>query len=70
MPKKLIDLEAIRQAEEKLAKALEEYPELREPNPERQEAFAQWLHAQDQEGEDDAVQAHGEARRAPKDEIL
>ena len=41
MPKKAIDLQAIRQAEERLKKLLEEHPELRDPA--RQEALAEWL---------------------------
>ena len=56
MSRKPVDLEAVRRADAKLAKALEDYPELREPNPERQEALEAWL--EDLEKEDD----HGEAR--------
>ena len=41
MPKKVIDLQAIRQAEERLKKLLEEHPELRDPA--RHEALAEWL---------------------------
>jgi len=54
MPKKAIDLQAIRQAEERLRKLLEEHPELRDP--ERQEALAEWLHEhlKDEENSDDA----------------
>ena len=47
MPKKAIDLQAIRQAEERLRKLLEEHPELRDP--ERQDALAEWLTTLDEE---------------------
>ena len=47
MPKKVIDLQAIRQAEARLKKLLEEHPELRDP--ERQDALAEWLATLDQE---------------------
>ena len=56
MPKKPVDLEAVCRADAKLAKALEDYPELREPNPGRQEALETWL--EDLEKDED----HGEAR--------
>gem|GEM_PF-3388411 len=50
-----IDLEAIRKADARLKQLLEDHPDLREPNPERQEALEAWLedHLQEQE-------AHGE----------
>ena len=47
MPKKAIDLQAVRQAEERLKKLLEEHPELRDP--ERQAALAEWLTTLDKE---------------------
>jgi hypothetical protein len=47
MPRKAIDLQAVRQAEERLRKLLEEHPELRDP--ERQEALAEWLTTLEQE---------------------
>jgi len=55
MVDKPIDLEAIRKADARLKQLLEDHPDLREPNPERQEALEAWLedHLQEQE-------AHGE----------
>ena len=47
MPKKAIDLQAIREAEERLKQLLGEHPELRDPA--RQEALAEWLTTLDQE---------------------
>ena len=41
MPKKAIDLQVIRQAEERLKKLLEDHPELR--GPVRQAALVEWL---------------------------
>lgn len=55
MPRKAIDLQAVRQAEERLKKLLEEHPELRDPA--RQEALAEWLATLDQEDT-----THGEER--------
>jgi len=49
------DLEAIRRADARLKQLLQEHPELREPNPERQEALEAWLEDHLQEDED-----HGE----------
>jgi len=49
------DLEAIRRADARLTQLLEEHPELREPNPERQEALEAWREEHLQEDED-----HGE----------
>jgi len=51
MPEKPIDLQAVRQAEERLRKLLEEHPELRDP--ERQEALAEWLATLEQEDTND-----------------
>ena len=58
MADKPIDLEAIRQADARLKQLLEDHPDLREPNPERQEALEAWLadHLQEQD-------AHGEEAR-------
>jgi hypothetical protein len=42
MPKKPIDLDRIRQADERLDRLLEEHPELTKPNPERQQALEEW----------------------------
>jgi len=55
MPRKPIDLEAVRRADAKLKQLLEDHPELREPNPERQEALEAWLEDHLQEDDD-----HGE----------
>ena len=43
MPQKPVNLAKIREAERELADALERYPELREANPEREQALADWL---------------------------
>ena len=47
MPKKPIDLQAIRQAEARLRQLLKDHPELRDPA--RQEALADWLTTLDKE---------------------
>jgi hypothetical protein len=54
MKGKAIDLQAIRQAEERLKKLLEEHPELRDPA--RQDALAEWIqeNLKDEEPENDA----------------
>jgi hypothetical protein len=57
MGEKPIDLEAVRRVDAKLKKLLEDHPELREPNPERQEALEDWLKDHLREETD-----HGEAR--------
>ena len=57
MAEKPIDLEAVRRADAKLAKLLKDHPELREPNPEREEALEAWLEDHLEEETD-----HGEAR--------
>jgi hypothetical protein len=41
--KKSIDLEAIRSADARLVQLLEDHPELRETNNERQQALEEWL---------------------------
>jgi len=56
MGEKPIDLEAVRRADAKLKQLLEDHPELREPNPERQEALEAWLEGLEEEED------HGEAR--------
>ena len=43
MADKPLDLEAIRRADATLKQLLENHPELRKPNPERQEALEAWL---------------------------
>jgi len=57
MGERPIDLEAVRRADAKLKKLLEDHPELREPNPERQKALEELL--EDLEEEEDHG---GEAR--------
>jgi pyrroloquinoline quinone (PQQ) biosynthesis protein C len=57
MPKRPIDLEAIRRADAKLRQLLEDHPKLREPNPERQEALEDWLKTHTEEDSDDAQEA-------------
>ena len=52
--KRPIDLEAIRRADAQLKQLLKDHPELREPNPERQQALAEWLeHHLGEEADDD-----------------
>ena len=51
MGEKPIDLEAVRRADAKLKKLLEDHPELRELNPEWQKALEAWL--EDLEEEED-----------------
>ena len=55
MAEKPIDLEAVRRADAKLKQLLEEHPELREPNPARQQALEVWLQEHPQEDTDDAT---------------
>jgi hypothetical protein len=55
MAEKPIDLEAVRRADAKLKQLLEDHPELREPNPERQEALEEWLRDHTEEDTDDAT---------------
>jgi hypothetical protein len=57
MPRKPIDIEAVRRADAKLAQLLRDHPELREPNPERQEALEAWLEEHIEKDDD-----HGETR--------
>ena len=57
MADKPIDLEAIRRADATLKQLLENHPELRKPNPERQEALEAWLEEHLEEEAD-----RGEAR--------
>jgi hypothetical protein len=52
MAKKPINLDAIRQLDAELAKVLQEHPELRAPNPERQQALEEWLQKLQEEVED------------------
>ena len=56
MPRKPIDLEAVRRADAKLDQLLREHPELREPNPERQQALEAWMQDHLQEERDDDTQ--------------
>jgi hypothetical protein len=58
MADKPIDREAVRRADAKLKQLLEDHPELREPNPERQQALEAGLE-DTLEGEEED---HGEAR--------
>ena len=50
MVKELVDLEAVQRIKAKLARVLEEYPELQEQNPERQQALEEWLAELEQGG--------------------
>ena len=53
MPRKPINLEAVRRADAQLDQLLREHHELREPNPERQQALEAWLHDHPQEEDTD-----------------
>ena len=55
MAEKPIDFEAVRRADAKLKQLLEDHPELREPNPERQKALEGWLESNLQEDTDDVT---------------
>ncbi len=55
MAEKPIDLEAVRRADAKLKQLLADHPELREPNPERQQALEDWLRDHPEEETDDAT---------------
>ena len=63
MPRKPIDLEAIRRADAKLDQLLREHPELCEANPERQQALEAWLHEHLQGESHDAKQNDRETPR-------
>lgn len=56
MPRKPIDLEAVRRTTARLDQLLRERPHLREPNPDRQQALADWLETLDKETD------HGQAK--------
>ena len=49
MPRKPIDLAAVRYALGRLDRLLAEHPELREPSPDRQQALEEWLETLDEE---------------------
>jgi len=55
MAEKPVDLEAIQRIKAKLARVLEEYPELQEGNLERQQALEEWLAELDQGGQEHGV---------------
>jgi len=55
MAEKPIDFEAVRRADAKLKQLLADHPELREPNPERQQALEDWLRDHPEEETDDAT---------------
>jgi hypothetical protein len=55
MPKQPIDLDVLRQIDVKIDALLDKYPELREPNSERQQALEDWLQNYTQEETDDAT---------------
>jgi len=50
MAEETVDLEAVQRIKAKLARVLEEYPELQESNPERQQALEEWLAELEQGG--------------------
>ena len=70
MPRKPIDLDAVRRAEAKVAGALSQYPELGAPNPEREAALGEFLPTLDTEEADDAANAHRPAPRPAQDQGL
>jgi hypothetical protein len=55
MAEEPVDLEAVQRIKAKLARVLEEYPELQEHNPERQQALEEWLAELEQGGREDGV---------------
>jgi hypothetical protein len=55
MPEQPVDLEALRQIDAQIDALLDKYPELREPNPERQQALGDWLQDHLQEEDNDAT---------------
>ena len=59
MARKPIDLEAVRRAEEKLQEVLAQYPKLRERNPEREAALADFLATLDEEEQGDGEKTNG-----------
>ena len=63
MPRKPIDLDAVRRADAKLDQLLREHPKLREPNPERQQALEAWLQEHTQEDTNDATPEDRETTR-------
>ena len=57
MPEQPVDLEVLRQIDAKIDALLDKYPDLREPNPGRQQALDDWLQDHLQEDTNDATQA-------------
>lgn len=55
MAQEPVDLEAVQRIKAKLARVLEEYPELQEHNPEREQALEEWLTELEQGGREDDV---------------
>jgi hypothetical protein len=55
MEKEPVDLEAVQRITAKLDRVLEEYPELLEANPERQQALEAWLAELEQGGHEHGV---------------
>jgi hypothetical protein len=55
MADKPVDLEAVQRIKAKLARVLEEYPELQASNPEREQALAEWLEELEQGGQEHGV---------------
>ena len=55
MAEESVDLEAVQRIRAKLARVLEEYPELQESNPERQQALEEWLAELEQGGREHGV---------------
>ena len=49
MSEQPIDVDVLRQIDAKIDALLDKYPELREPNPEREAALAEWLQTLEEE---------------------
>ena len=63
---KPVDLEAVQRIKAKLARVLEEYPELQEASPERQQALEAWLATLEQGGTSMASKRTGNPVGRPK----
>ena len=55
MAEEPVNQEAVQRIKAKLERVLEEYPELREHNPERQQALEEWLEALERGGQEHGV---------------
>ena len=55
MADKPVELEAVQRITAKLARVVEEHPELQESNPERQQVLEEWLAELEQRGREHGV---------------